>query len=150
MRPGWIWPAILTAITACAGEAPPAEEAGPSSADSVVMAAAQYDPANFDTIQWDTPEAAVERGGVVFNYSCARCHGPQGYGDGGFVSEGDTLRPPSFHQADWRFANDLAGLRSLVYTGAEGGMPHWGLVGLKYRDVDAVTRYIMEGLRTED
>ena len=40
----------------------------------------------------------------------------------------------------------LDGLREFIYTGAEGGMPHWGLEGLKYRDVDAVARFILDRL----
>ena len=86
------------------------------------------------------------RGSVVFQYSCAKCHGSQGYGDGLFVTRGDTLRPPSFHTEDWRFQDDLEGLRRHVYTGTEGGMPHWGMEGLKYRDIDAVAQFILDRL----
>lgn len=150
MRAGRIWWPALVAAAACSGE--PAQQGQEAqgtmaSADSVQTAAAQYDPANFDTIQWKTPEEAIVRGSVVFSYSCAKCHGRQGYGDGGFVTQGDTLRPPSFHDADWKYADDPDGLKRLVFTGAEGGMPHWGLEGLKYRDVDAVVRFILEDLR---
>ncbi len=60
---------------------------------------------------------------------------------------GDTLRPPSFLQADWRFAEDRDGLRKQVFTGNAQGMPHWGFHGLKYRDIDAVAVYIQQGLR---
>jgi mono/diheme cytochrome c family protein len=147
MRLRGIGPALLTAAMACSGEPAREPEVTVSGADSVAMAAALYDPANFDSIQWETPAAALERGSVVFSYSCAKCHGPRGEGDGGWVSQGDTLRPPSFHGADWRFAEDPEGLKALVFTGAEGGMPHWGLEGLKYRDVDAVARFILEDLR---
>lgn len=139
---------LVGSIAACEG-APPAGEApqGPTAEDSVEMAAAQFDGSVFDTITWDSAGAAHERGSIVFTYSCAKCHGPRGFGDGGFIAEGDTLRPPSFHRAAFPFEGDLDGLRLQVYTGRPGGMPHWGLVGLGYRDVDAVARYILEVLR---
>jgi mono/diheme cytochrome c family protein len=146
MRLWQIWPALAAVTVGCSGESVP-EEAGPTGADSVIMAADMYEPANFDTVMWDSQEARLERGSLVFNFSCARCHGPGGAGDGGFVTAGDTLHPPSFLAEDWSFADDRDGLRAKVFTGAEGGMPHWGLEGLRYRDVDAVTTYILEGLR---
>lgn len=139
---------VFTWLGACGGE-PPAQEVpqGPTRADSVEMAMAAFDPAAFDTIQWETPQAAVERGGLVYRISCSKCHGDGGRGNGNFVLQGDTLRPPSFLAADWRFADDPVGLRQAIYTGNVAGMPYWGLVGLKYRDVDAVARYIIDFLR---
>ncbi len=128
-------------FAACAE--PPAEEAAPTAADTVQMALASYDDTAFDTISWETPDKALERGSVVFQYSCSKCHGPQGYGDGNFVTRGDTIRPPSFYAASFPFNDDLEGLRRHVYTGTEGGMPHWGMEGLKYRDIDAVGRFIL-------
>lgn len=141
-------PLALVLLAACGPNEPDEEiPAEPSAADTVAMAEAQYDPAAFDTVSWETPSDAWVRGSVVFSYSCARCHGRQGYGDGGFVTRGDTIEPPSLHPEDWRFAGDLEGLRRFIYTGSEGGMPHWGLEGLKYKDVDAVARFILESLR---
>ena len=146
MRPRQMWLALATVAIACGGESVP-EEAAPTAADSVVIASGMYDPANFDTVRWESQEARLERGSVVFNFSCARCHGPTGAGDAGFVTRGDTLKPPSFLADDWGFAGDRDGIRAKIFTGAEGGMPHWGLEGLQYRDVDAVTTYILEELR---
>lgn len=134
---------------ACGGE-PPAQEPvqeGPSRADSVVMAMETFDAAAFDTITWENAQAAVERGGLVFRISCSKCHGDGGRGNGNFVFQGDTLHPPSFLTADWRFAEDPMGLRQAIFSGNALGMPYWGLVGLKYRDVDAVARYIVDFLR---
>lgn len=136
-------------LGACGGE-PPAQEPvdlAAIRADSVAIAAAAFDPAAYDTITWETAQAALERGGLVFRVSCAKCHGDGGRGNAHFVLQGDTLQPPSFLAADWPYANDLMALRERIFTGNVVGMPYWGLVGLKHRDVDAVARYIVEFLR---
>jgi mono/diheme cytochrome c family protein len=139
--------AALWSLAACGGGEPPASETAlPSAADTVETALALYDAAAFDTITWESPGEAVVRGSVVFSYSCRKCHGSQGYGDGGFVTQGDTIRPPDFHQPDWRFTTDLDGLRRQIFTGTAEGMPHWGLEGLKHRDIDAVARFIQDRL----
>jgi mono/diheme cytochrome c family protein len=111
-------------------------------ADTMQMAQAAFDPALFDSVTWDGDSLAVARGDVVWNFSCRKCHGPSALGDGGFVLRGDTLHPPSFREPDWRFATDLEGLRAYIFAGNEKGMPHWGLVGLTPRDIDAVAKYI--------
>jgi len=140
--------AALAVVVACSGE-PPAAEApsGPTRADSVQMAMAAFDAAAFDTISWESDQAAAERGGLVFRISCSKCHGDRGAGDGGFVLQGDTLRPPSFLAPDWRFADDPMGLRRQIFSGNVAGMPYWGLVGLTYRDIAAVARYVLGTLR---
>ncbi len=38
-------------------------------------------------------------------------------------------------------------LRRYIFSGNVAGMPYWGLVGLKYRDIDAVARYLVGPLR---
>jgi mono/diheme cytochrome c family protein len=144
---------LIPAAGACGGpdEAELAAEAEAAltaaHADSVMLAESMYDPAVFDTIGWDTPEAALDRGEVVWAVSCMKCHGLTGAGEGGAVVRGDTIRPPSFLADDWRFADDQEGLRRQVFTGTAEGMPHWGFYGLKYRDIDAVATYIRGELR---
>lgn len=135
--------ALVLLSTACGGSDRPAR----SEADALTVAEASYDAAAFDTITWPSDSAAVARGSVVWAYSCQKCHGASGRGDGNFVQQGDTLRPPSLITAEWEFAADPAGIRRRIFTGGEQGMPHWGLEGLKIRDIDAVTRYILEVLR---
>lgn len=141
----------LAWLGACGGEAPPppAEEPPPvlTRADSAEMALARFDSTVFDTIQWQTQDAATERGGLVYRVSCMTCHGEGGLGDRGFIFQGDTLRPPSFVARNWPYANDAVGLRRQIYAGSVLGMPYWGLVGMTYKDVDAVARYITGVLR---
>lgn len=140
---------------ACGGpdeaEVAAADEAARAAAqaDSVMLAESMYDPAAFDTITWETREAALERGSVVWGISCAKCHGPNGEGDGGFVQRGDTLSPPNFLARDWRYADDPPGLKQQVFVGTTEGMPHWGFYGLKFRDIDAVATFIKVRLRGE-
>ena len=138
----------LVWMGAC-GEEPEQEVVpqGPTRADSVALAEAAFDATVFDTISWDGDQTAVERGGVVFSYSCRKCHGDGGRGNGNFVFQGDTLRPPSFLATDWQYAEDGIGLRERIFSGNAAGMPYWGLAGLKYQDVDAVADYIVEFLR---
>ena len=129
------------------GDASREERSGPTGADSVEAAVRVYDPAAFDTVEWESRQAEMERGAVVWRISCTKCHGRTGAGDGGFVTRGDTLRPPSFLEPDWRLAGDEEALHEQIFTGTAEGMPHWGLVGLTYRDIDAVATFILEGVR---
>lgn len=142
-----ILPSSLLAVllVACGGDAPE-----PAPAD--VQAAAVLpilDAALFDSIAWPDVRDALDRGTTVYAYSCAKCHGDRGAGDGGYRLQGRLLRPPSFLTVDWQYANDVDGLRAAVYSGNDRGMPHWGNAGLPARDIDAVARYIMLGLRAE-
>ncbi|HSR40647.1 MAG TPA: cytochrome c [Longimicrobiales bacterium] len=134
-------------IGGCGPPDGPPEESGPTGADSVRAAEQMFSPEAFDTITWETHQARLDRGAVVWRISCTKCHGNAGRGDGGFVTEGDTLRPPSFVEPDWVLADDVTALRRRIYTGTEEGMPHWGLEGLTYRDIDAVATYILEAVR---
>ena len=74
--------------------------------DTLALAVASYDPTAFDTIAWDDSGAAVERGATVYRFSCQKCHGPNGDGEGDFVQAGDTIRPPSFQGEGWAFAEE--------------------------------------------
>lgn len=115
-------------------------------ADSVATAEAMYDSSVFDTIQWESTEATLERGALVWRVSCQKCHGMDGRGDGSLAQE-HTLQMPDLLAADWQFAGDPAAIRHRVYVGHESEMPAWGLYGLAYRDVDAVANHIEAVLR---
>ena len=140
---------LLTGLAACEPAPPPqAQDDGMQArADSVGLAMQAFDPAAFDTIAWETDEARAERGGLVYRISCQKCHGTYGGGDGGFVMQGDTLRPNSFLAEDWGFAEQPMALRRYIFSGNVAGMPYWGLVGLKYRDIDAVAHFLEGPLR---
>ena len=140
---------LLTLVLGgCGGDAPAPADAG-GGEEAEVLAAAVIDPALFDSIAWPDPGAAVQRGATVYMYSCAKCHGDRGAGDGNYRLNGRLLRPPSFRPLDWQYGDDIAGLREAVYLGSNRGMPHWGNAGLPARDIDAVARYITEGLRSD-
>ena len=140
----WI---VLTAGLAAAAlgaacETQEQEEPRPTQEEEVAQATQVYDPAAFDTVDWASDSAAVARGRDIFKWACAECHGPEGYGDGGRVVDGDTIRPPSFHAADWSYADDPDALHEKVFVGNTLGMPHWGLRQMRPRDIVAVERYI--------
>lgn len=115
-------------------------------ADSVQMAEDMYDATVFDTITWESPQARLERGAVVYRSSCAKCHGPNGGGNGDAAMQ-RQIEVPSFLNPNWQYAGDVEAIRHAIFVGHVGGwMPEWGLVGLKYKDVDAVAGYIAETL----
>ena len=145
---------ILGICTVACGDGRDGEEALPSPAEggeeealraaraeSVAMAEARYDPAAFDTISWADAGARLERGELVFSYSCADCHGAGGAGDGETAVE-HGLDMPDFNAIEWEYAGDVDAMRRRIYIGHESEMPTWGLYGLPYRDIDAVAYYI--------
>lgn len=135
---------LLVAAWGCSGEA--GREGATDAPDSAALAGARFDATAFDTIQWKDRNAALERGGVVWRFSCAKCHGTDGRG-GGEVATALKLEVPSIVGAEWRLASDVEGLRRQIFVGTNAGMPNWGLHGLKYRDIDAVATYMIHGLR---
>jgi mono/diheme cytochrome c family protein len=125
------------------GEAPQATNAH---TDSVALALSHLTVETFDTIKWPSDSVALARGALVWSTSCQRCHAADGSGTAGFVQKGDTLRPPDFRADTWTLGRDREALRRQIYTGTEDGMPHWSLIGLKPRDVDATALYIQKVL----
>ncbi|NIT86206.1 MAG: cytochrome c [Gemmatimonadetes bacterium] len=139
---------VLPLILSCEGE--PAARRGPAArVDSTYVAEAvfEYDSAAFREISWPDQALALERGETVWQYSCQWCHGLEGEGKQGLLLRGDTFSTPSLLEPDWHLAGRPWELRRRIFAGSELGMPHWGLVGLDRRDVDAVARYIFSGLR---
>jgi mono/diheme cytochrome c family protein len=132
--------ALLVVLYGCGGGG--SQQASATHADSVALALSQLTVETFDTIAWASDSVALARGQLVWSTSCQKCHSADGSGDAGFVAAGRTLVPADFRSDTWQLGRDGEGLRRAVYTGTEEGMPHWGLVGLKPRDVDAVALYI--------
>lgn len=118
-------------------------------ADSVAQAMAMYDPTVFDTLTWESDNARWERGGVVWAFTCQRCHGADGTGNGPDPVEFD-FTVPDVTAADWQFADDLPAIRERIFVGHETEMPSMGLIGLPYSDVDAAAHYVNDLLRAND
>lgn len=131
-------------MAACGGDTQ--DQAVVARPDSVAMALEQYSPALFDTITWATDTAETNRGAVVWTFSCKKCHGETGRGDPHLVVESDTIVPPDFHTPGWLYAADREALLKYIYMGNDRRMPHWGIEGLKPRDVAAVATYIQKML----
>ncbi len=140
---------IIASVVACASEETPAEREEAmrqARADSVAMAEELFDPAVFDTLTWESDEARLQRGGLVWRSSCEKCHGGRGAGDGAGAEQFE-IQVPTFLTDDWAYAGDLDGIRKRIFVGHASGMPNWGLHGLKYRDVDAVAGYVNQVVR---
>ena len=143
----------LVWLGACRSQTPQADQQALRAAhdsiqaDSVSKVSAMFDPAGFDTVTWKSKSALIDRGAVVFRVSCSMCHGEGGGGKTDFVFRGDTLTTPSFLKKDWALATDSMALRRKIFTGNVQGMPHWGVIGLGYRDIDAAAHYITDFLR---
>ena len=142
------WTALAAVVVAgLTGCAEPPDERPPTEAELVAQAREAFDPFDYDTVKWSSEEEALARGGDIFKWACAECHGAEGRGDGGRVIDGDTLRPPSMLKERWAYAEDPHALQARIFTGNELGMPHWGLRQMRPRDIVAVERYIRYELR---
>lgn len=113
--------------------------------ESLRMAEEMFDASVFDTLTWESDEARMARGAVVYNSSCVKCHGESGGGNGEMAMARE-IQVPSFLAPEWEYAGDVDALRHRVFIGYSGDMPNWGLVGLKYRDIEAVAIYIGESM----
>ena len=135
---------LVLIAAACSGEpeVDPEEALRAARADSVMKAEEAYDATVFDTITFEDEHARLERGAVVWRSSCQKCHGADLAGGGEWV-ERLEIEVPSFQAPDWVYAGDVDALRHRVFVGHEGAMPNWGIVGLKYRDIDAVVGFII-------
>ena len=118
-------------------------------ADSVAQAKELYEPAVFDTLTWADDNARWERGGVVWSFTCQRCHGSDGAGKGEDALKFD-ISVPDLTGPDWPYAGDLPRIRERIFVGHETEMPSMGLIGLSYSDVDASAHYIDDLLRANE
>lgn len=122
---------------------PPDEEAKVAQADSL------YAAMRFDTVQWQSDSLRLAMGNEVYAAKCDKCHGPTGEGNTAYAKS-QNLAPKSLVRADWEFGDDREAVRRRIFTGHPAGMPTWGVgKNITPREIDAVTSYIMEGLRPE-
>mgnify|MGYP001816360498 CR=1 FL=1 len=143
---------LILLLSGCGGgadeepEVPPEEALRAARADSVAQAEAMYDAAVFDTITWEDDNTRWERGGVVWSFTCQRCHGADGKGKGEDAVQ-FGIEVPDLTAPDWQFAEDIPGIRHAIFVGHDTDMPSMGLIGLAYPDVDAAAHYINDLLR---
>jgi len=143
---------VVTAALACQEEASPewrqaAELA--AAARSAEEAARHYQPAAFDTVEFSSEYARAERGRVVYEHSCARCHGTDGSEIGPYARE-EGMEVDSMSALLRPYGGDIPSVRRAIFVGHAYGMPAWGLTELSPRDVDAVAFFIEERLIRED
>lgn len=147
---------LLCGPVACSGgeedaepQVPRAEALRAARADSVAQATALYDATVFDTMTWESDNARWERGGVVWSFTCSRCHGSDGAGKGADAVN-FSISVPDMTAADWALADDIPAIRERIFVGHETEMPSMGLIGLSYSDADASAHYINDLLRSSE
>jgi mono/diheme cytochrome c family protein len=147
---------LVAVLSACGGggdeavpEVSPEEALRAARADSMARAEAMYDAAVFDTLTWEDDNARWERGGVVWSFTCQRCHGADGKGQGEDAVKFE-ITVPDLTGPDWQYADDLPAIRHRIFVGHESEMPSMGLIGLSYPDVDAAAHYVHDLLRAQE
>ncbi|MCA9227997.1 MAG: redoxin family protein [Planctomycetales bacterium] len=118
---------VAAEVATASGELPPA--ALTSNAETI-------DDASHD------PEA-LSRGELVYTVYCARCHGPEGRGDGEGVEQLPS-RPRDFASSEWKFPKTFESIRRVVHDGIPGTpMPAAG-AAFPASDIDAVSRHVLQ------
>lgn len=86
---------------------------------------------------------ALSRGELVYTVYCARCHGPEGRGDGEGVEQ-LPARPRDFAGSEWKFPKTFESIRRVVHDGIPGTpMPAAGQA-FPASDIDAVSRHVLQ------
>ncbi len=136
--------AILLGAAGCKGGhhfEPPNRQVQVEQADSA------FSPALFDTIHWASDSLRLFVGNNTFAAECRKCHGYLGEGNTDYDRVHD-IQPPSLVRPNWPYANDMAAVRRIIFTG-HAGMPTWGVAGITPREIDATAFYILHSLRTD-
>jgi mono/diheme cytochrome c family protein/peroxiredoxin len=86
--------------------------------------------------------ASGARGRLVFQVHCARCHGPDGHGDG---PDAASLRPPprDLAAAAWQSSANRDGVRRAVSQGVAGTMMPGLGPSLSAGELDAVVDFVL-------
>ncbi len=130
-------------LVACKHEFEP-----PDRAERVAEAAERITPMLFDSIGWESEEQRLFEGNETYAAKCRRCHGTLGEGTTEYAQR-RGLEVPSLVEPGWHWADSLAAVRVLVFTGHEAGMPTWGVAGITAREIDASSYYLIAQLRPD-
>lgn len=89
------------------------------------------------------PTENLARGELVYLTHCAKCHGPDGHGDG---EAAEKLRPPprDFAKRPWRFEPTAEAIRKVVRDGIPGTAMVAAKDALSDSDLAAVTAYVLQ------
>jgi mono/diheme cytochrome c family protein len=123
--------AVLTASAAVAWSLRSRRENGSQTPDPVSVPAPV-----------DRRAVALRTGRLAYQDYCARCHGPEGHGDG---SDAERLDPPprDFAATNWRFAPTADRIREVIVGGIPGtAMPGSG-AGLTPRELEGLVAHVL-------
>lgn len=142
---GALLAAGLAAAGACGGEH---EFEPPDREKQVAEAERTLDMSAFDTLTWRSDSLRFYTGNELYAVECRQCHGYLGRGDTEYALE-RGLSAPSLVEPGWHLAGRPDSLRRRIYVGHPEGMPSWGAWRLTPRAIDAITYYLLEGLRPD-
>ncbi len=90
----------------------------------------------------DRDDALARAGRLAYQVHCARCHGPEGRGDG---PDAERLRPPprDFASGGWKGGPSAAAIRKVIIEGLPGSaMPGWGQ-SLSLLELDGLAAHVL-------
>jgi mono/diheme cytochrome c family protein len=89
----------------------------------------------------DRDGALARAGRLAYQVQCARCHGPEGRGDG---PDAERLRPPprDFASGAWKAGPSAEAIRKVIVEGLPGSaMPGWG-ASLSRLELDGLIAHV--------
>jgi mono/diheme cytochrome c family protein len=90
----------------------------------------------------DRGDALARAGRLAYQVHCARCHGPEGRGDG---PDAERLQPPprDFASGTWKVGPTAAAIRKVIVEGLPGSaMPGWG-ESLSRVELDGLASHVL-------
>ncbi|WP_422927783.1 redoxin family protein [Singulisphaera sp. PoT] len=89
-----------------------------------------------------SPAPTLSRGRLIFQVHCARCHGPEGRGDG---PDSATLRPPprDLQGVAWRIPPSRASIRNTVAEGLPNSMMPALAASLSKAEIESVVDHVL-------
>ncbi|WP_425615029.1 redoxin domain-containing protein [Anatilimnocola sp. NA78] len=104
---------------------------------------ARMSPPGEEIVVEQTSTAVTNRGEILFQVHCAKCHGPEGRGD----AEGAAkMKPPprDFAARPWRFAPTKESIRNVTLRGIPGTAMPSAQAALSATDLDAVVEHVFQ------